>query len=701
VSTIPIAPVITSATHRIVRGACPHDCPDTCALETTVVNGRAISVRGAKDHPTTQGVLCTKVANYLDRTYHPDRLTTPLLRAGSKGPGGTFAPISWDDAIGRIAKELKRVVRDHGAEAILPYSYAGNMGMLSNASLDRRFFHAIGASQLDRTICSSAGAAGMNYTLGTRAGTAMEAFADAELIVLWGTNPIASNLHLWTYVQEAKRRGAKLISIDPYKSLAAEKCHLHLPIVPGTDAALALGLMHCLIRDDRLDHDYIQRHTLGFDALKIRAAEYPPSRVAELTGLSVEVIEQLARDYGATKKSAIRVNYGLQRHAGGGMAVRTIACLPALTGAWREACGGVLLSTSGMYPARSNALERPDLMPGWPHNPPRTINMSAVGDALLDTSKPVQVLFVYNSNPAAVAPDSNKVIAGLMREDLFTVVHDSFLTDTADYADIVLPATTHLENFDIHKSYGHRTVLINHPAIDPVGEAKANNSVFRLLASVMGLNDPCHYENDDDLARSALDWNDSRLAHTDYQELKETGWVALNIPAAVFADGGFPTPSGKCEFFSQTLADQGQDPLPTYIPHRENGADAGLAEHYPLSLNSPPERNFLNTTFANIERFTEPLGTPKVMLNPADATRRNIGDGDVVEVFNERGSIRLTAQVSDKTREGVATALSIWWRKNSPDGQNINVLTSQALTDLGGGATFYDCLVEVRKADQV
>jgi anaerobic selenocysteine-containing dehydrogenase len=690
----------TPFAERIVRGACPHDCPDTCALETTVVNGRAISVRGAKDHPTTRGALCTKVAHYLDRTYHASRLLTPLQRVSGKREAPRFVPMSWDAALSKIATQLRRVIDQHGGEAILPYSYAGNMGLLSFGSLDRRFFHALGASQLDRTICSSAGGAGMTYTLGTRAGPAMEAFVEAELIILWGTNPITSNLHLWSFIQEAKRRGAYVIAIDPLRSQSAEKCHEHWPIKPGTDGALALGLMHCLIRDNYLDHDYITRHTLGFADLAERVKAYDPHVVAAITGIAAADIERLATRYGATRKSAIRINYGLQRHAGGGMAVRTICCLPALTGAWREACGGVLLSTSGLYPANSRALERPDLMPGWPEKPPRTINMSALGDALTRTSPGIHALFVYNSNPAAVAPDSNAVLAGLKREDLFTVVHDSFLTDTADYADIVLPATTHIEQFDIHKSYGHRTILLNQPAIAPLGEAKSNTDLFRALAKAMGLTDPCHYETDESMARSAFDWSHTALAGQRYEDLESRGWIALNVPAAVFADGGFPTPSGKCEFYSQTLADAGHDPLPTYTPHHEDAERSLLAKRYPLSLNTPPERNFLNTTFANIERFTEPLGEPTVLLHPQDAQVRSLTSGDWVDLFNDRGRVRMRVKVTPDTRVGVATARSIWWAKKSPDGQSINALTSQALTDFAGGATFYDCLVDVQRAHE-
>src|SRR5579862_93447 len=413
---------------RVVRGACPHDCPDTCALHVTVEHGRAIKIEGDRDHPTTRGVLCTKVARYLERTYSNQRVLHPLRRVGAKGEG-RFERISWDEALQEIASRFAAIAASpEGPQSIVPYSYAGTMGLLHYSSMDRRFFHKLGASLLDRTICATAGKAGYVATIGAAIGTDLEQFENAKLILIWGSNPIVSNLHLWSRVQEAKRRGAKLIAIDPYRSLTAQKCHQHLALLPGTDAALALGMMHVLIGEDLIDHDYVARYTLGFDGLKARAAEFPPARAACITGLDAETIVTLARDYGSIKPSVIRLNYGMQRHAGGGMAVRTTACLPALVGAWRDPAGGALLSSSGTYPVDHRALERPDLI--W--NAPRTINMSAIGDALLDADDPpIRAIYVYNSNPVAVAPESGKVVAGFAREDLFCVVHEIFQTDTA------------------------------------------------------------------------------------------------------------------------------------------------------------------------------------------------------------------------------------------------------------------------------
>jgi anaerobic selenocysteine-containing dehydrogenase len=688
-------PILSASGPVLVRGACPHDCPDTCALHITVENGRAIKVEGDPEHPTTNGVLCTKVARYLERTYSDARVLHPLQRVGRKGER-KFRRISWDEALDTIAARYAEIAASaDGPQAIVPYSYAGTMGLLQYGSMDRRFFHKLGASLLDRTICASAGKAGYAATIGASIGIDMEQFENARLILVWGSNPIVSNLHLWSRVQEAKRRGAKLIAIDPYRSQTAEKCHQHLALLPGTDAALALGMMHVLIAEQLIDRDYIDRYTLGFEQLEARVRDYPPDRVARITGLAVQQIVELARDYGSIRPAAIRLNYGMQRHAGGGMAIRTVACLPALVGAWRDPAGGALLSSSGMYPVDAKSLERPDLI--W--NSPRTINMSTIGNALLDLDDPpIRALFVYNSNPVAVAPDSSKVVAGFAREDLFCVVHDVFLTDTADYADIVLPATTQLEHTDIHTSYGHLYALANNAAIAPLGEAKRNTEVFRLLAARMGFDEPCFHETDEEIARSAFRSDDPQVQGISWDTLSAKGWQRLNVPSpfAPFAHGNFPTPSGKCEFYSRTLADQGLDPLPTFTPPRESASsNADLAGKYPLAMLSPPARNALNSTFANLPVFLDAERTPSLDIHPADAAARGIGNGDPVRIFNDRGEMHAAARITDKARPGVVVALSIWWRKLSPDGTNANMLTGQALTDMGRAATFYDVLVEV------
>ena len=683
---------------RIVRGACPHDCPDTCAMLVTVEDGRAIAIRGADDHPPTQGVLCTKVSRYLDRTYSPDRILHPMRRVGGKARG-RFERIGWDDAIGIVAERFRAIAASpDGPQAILPYSYAGNMGLLQYGSMDRRFFHRLGASLLDRTICATAGKAGWTAVVGAAVGMDLEACVDSRLIVIWGSNPITSNLHFWTRAQEAKRRGARLVAIDPFRSATAEKCHEHIALMPGTDAALAYGVMHALIRDGRVDRDYVERYTIGYAELADRATAWPPERAAAVCGVTVAQVERLAQDLGTIRPAAIRLNYGMQRHAGGGNAVRAVACLPALVGAWRDRAGGALLSSSGTYPVDSAALERPDLIVGAP----RTVNMTAIGDALLDADPPVRAIFVYNSNPVAVAPESAKVARGFARDDLFVVVHDLFRTDTADFADILLPATSQLEHLDVHHSYGHLHVQANNPSIAPLGEALPNTEVFRRLAAAMGFDEPCFRDSDDEIARTAFRASDERIAGWDWDAVKRDGFRRLALPQeyAPFARGGFPTPSGKCEFVSASLAAAGHDALPQVILPRESPQRApALAARYPLAFLSPPARNFLNSSFANLPGFLAEERGPRLFIHPDDALPRTIRTGDPVRIHNDRGAFRATAEVSDRARRGVVVAPSVWWRKLAPGGENANAVTSQALTDLGRAATFYDCLVDVTRVE--
>jgi anaerobic selenocysteine-containing dehydrogenase len=679
---------------EVVRVACPHDCPDTCAMLVTVEDGVATKIQGDPAMPFTEGTLCTKVAYYLERTYAPDRLLYPLKRIGKKGEG-KFKKISWDEALDEIAARLKALAAEN-PETILPCSYAGTMGMVQYMSMDRRFFNKLGASLLDRTLCSSAGKAGIKATLGGSVGMDPERFDEARLIILWGANPIVSNLHLWSRVQAAKRRGAKVIAIDPYRSLSAEKCTQHIALLPGTDGALALGMMHVLIAEGMIDRDYIAKYTLGYEELKKRVLEEnSPEWAARICGIPVEDVVQLARAYGTTKPTAIRLNYGMQRHAGGGIAARTIACLPALTGAWRDAAGGIVLTTADFYGFDHAALERPDLLAG---RRPRVINHSKLGEALTSAEPPVRATIVYNNNPVAVCPDSEKVIAGFSREDLFTVVMDHFQTDTADYADIVLPATTQLEHYDVHKSYGHLYVLANNPAIAPVGESLPNSEVFRRLAARLGFDEPCFRDSDEDICRTALASSKPSMKGIGWDGLKEAGWQKLDVPErfAPFAQGGFPTPSGKCEFYSDWLEKQGVDPLPFYNPPVEL-SNSEAEKHYPLAFLSPPARHFLNSSFANVARWRAFEREPHLDMHPRDAAERGIADGDEVRVFNDRGSYRLRARVNGKPRPGVVVAPSVWWKKYSPDGGNANNLTSQRTTDLGQGATFYDCRVQVAK----
>lgn len=690
-----VSPPAAASDSTVVRGACPHDCPDTCALLVTVKDGVAIGVRGDPDHPTTHGKLCTKVARYTERTYHPGRLLQPMKRVGPKG-SGQFAPVRWDEALTDIAAKLKAIAaRD--PQAILPYSYGGTLGFVQGESMAARFFHKLGASLLDRTICSTAGEAGLGAVIGGKLGMDVEQFAHSRLILIWGSNSITSNLHFWTYAQQAKRAGARLVCIDPWRNDTAEKCHEHVQLRPGTDAALAYALMHELITHDWLDHDYIARYTLGFEALKARAMEWPPERAAQVCGVSAGQIRQLAHDYGALSPAAIRMNYGLQRVRGGANAVRAIACLPALVGAWRHDAGGLLMSSSNHFKADTAALERPDLLAG---RTPRTLNMVTIGDDLLREACPtfgpkIEAVIVYNSNPLAVAPEGDKVRRGFARDDLFTVVLEHFQTDTADYADYVLSATTQLEHLDVHKAYGHRYWLANNAAIAPIGQAKPNTEIFRLLAARMGFIDACFAETDAQIAAQAIA-PDPRNGGITWEQLQTSGWAKLPGAAAPFAHGGFPTPSGKCEFWSQRERDAGRDPLPdVLLPHECAETTPGLAMRYPLAMISPPARNFLNSSFVNVDSLRKLEGEPLLLLHPEDAEARGIADGQMVRSFNDRGAYLCRAHISDRTRPGQVVALGIWWRKLSPGGTNANQLTHQRLTDLGGGPCFYDCLVEV------
>jgi anaerobic selenocysteine-containing dehydrogenase len=686
----------------IVRGACPHDCPDTCAMLVTVEDGRAVKVAGDPDHPVTRGFLCAKVNRYIERTYHRDRLTTPLRRTGPKG-SGQFEPVSWDEALGIIADRLGDIARSaDGPQAILPYSYAGTMGMIQGSSMDRRFFHRLGASMLDRTICATAGSVGMRMTVGANIGADPEGIPSSDLVLLWGTNTLTSNPHLWPFVLQARENGARVIAIDPIRTRTAAQCDQWIAIRPGTDAALALGMMHVLLADGLEDREYIAAHTLGFDELRQRVQDYPPDRVAQITGIAAEDIVALAREYGRARAAFVRINYGLQRHAGGGMAVRTIACLPAITGHWRRPGGGVQLSSSANFQFNKAALERPDLSP-----PVRTINMIRLGEALELPDAgvggpPVRALIVYNSNPAAVAPDRSAVLRGLAREDLFTVVLEHFQTDTADWADIVLPATTQLEHWDIHLSYGHHYVSLNRPSIEPVGQSKPNSEIFRLLAARMGMDDPAMRDDDLEMIRQSLDTNADKLRGVTLDALLERGWMRLNVPTPYlpYAEGGFTTPSGKCEFRSERMGELGLDPLPAFTaPYEFPEAVPELAARYPLTLISSPAHQFLNTTFVNVDSLRRGAREPECLLHPADAERRGIGAGARVSIFNDRGAFTAVARVEPAIREGVAWAPSIWWGKLAADGANANHTTSQRETDLGHGPVFYDNLVEVALVD--
>ncbi|HET9854792.1 MAG TPA: molybdopterin oxidoreductase family protein [Methylomirabilota bacterium] len=674
---------------------CPHDCPSQCALQVTVESGRITDVTGDPRHPFTRGVICGKVHDYAERVYGTTRVLRPLRRVGPKGEG-RFEPIGWDEAVDEIAHRWRRVIAQWGAEAILPYSYGGTLGLVQNRA-GHALFYALGASRLDRTICVSTAYAGWQGTLGTVTGNDSEQMADAELIVLWGINASHTHINAMTLVKQARRRGAFVICVDPYRTPTARQADWHLMPRPGTDGALALGVMHVLIGDGRVDQEYIQRATLGFAALAQHVKQYDPERVAAITGLAAGDVVAFAHRYGATRAAFIRVGIGLSRHDNGGMTCRTIACLPALTGAYAHPAGGALLASSGAFGLSNAVVERPDLMP---QPAPRVINMVQLGRALTDPdlAPPVKALYVYNANPASITPNQELVLQGLAREDLFTVVHEQHLTDTTDYADLVLPATTSMEHTDCYKSYGHFYVQLARPVIAPEGEARSNWAVTRLLAPAMGLRDPHFSKSEDELIRESLASGDPSVEGITLERLEAEHSVRLRLgrPYLPFANGA-PTPSGKVEFLSESLARAGLPALPTYTPLVEGPEHAELARRYPLQCIVPPNRFFLNSSFSQSELMRRRQRGPAVLLHPADGAARGIQTGDAVLVRSARGEARFTAELTDDTREGVAVVEGIWWSKHQPGGRGVNALTDDRTADMGGGPALHSNLVQVER----
>ena len=695
---------------KVVHSVCSHDCPDACGILVTVEDGRATRIQGDPAHPVTRGFLCAKVTKYLDRVYSPDRIFHPMRRTAPKGQGKgdttDFTRISWDEALNQIARRFQQISSEFGPEAVLPYSYAGNMGVLSYSGMAHRFFYRLGASQLDRTICASAGGAGMQTVIGRNVGTEPQQFRDSRYIIAWGANIHATNVHLWPFIEDARRKGAKLVVIDPYKTRTAKVADWYLPINPGTDVALALAMMHVIINENLHHAEYVSQYTLGFEQLRQQVQEYPPERVAAWTGISADDIRKLAREYATVRPAVIRVNYGVQRSQNGGSAMRAIAMLPCITGSWAEVGGGLQLSTSGAFYLNIQALERPDLMEKSPlGRPARVVNMSALGQALNDlTDPPVQAVFVYNSNPAVVAPNNHDVIRGFMRPDLFTVVHDQFFTDTTNYADIVLPATTFLEHKDLNKAYGHTYLQMNNQALEPVGESRANTDTFRELAQRMGFTDDCFRQTADQMIDATLTrpaqqmpagwekWMDGMTR----ERLEKEGHIRLNLgdgPFLPFAKGGFATPSGKALLYNEELKAQGLDPVVSFVPVEESRLSE-KAKQFPLELLSRKADNFLNSSFTNIPSVQKMEHPELLEIHTADAQRRGIHEGDWVRVFNGRGEVRLRAHVNGAVQPGVVAA-RLNGARFAPDGKSINCLTSETLTDIGGGATFYSCLVEV------
>jgi anaerobic selenocysteine-containing dehydrogenase len=677
-----------------VRGACPLDCPDTCAWHVTVEDGRAVDLRGDREHPFTRGALCGKVNHYLEALYSPDRLLHPLRRVGAKGEG-RFERIGWDEAIELAADGLRRAIDRHGRESILPYYYAGTMGKVQGWTMGPRLFAALGASRLDTTICAAAADAALDATLGDAVGYDPEDLGHARLVLLWGINVLSTNVHQWRFVLEARAGGAHVVTIDPIRTDTAARSDEHIAPLPGTDAALALGLMRAVLDAGAADREWLERHTHGWPELERRLAEWPVERAARTCGLDVATVRGLGTRLAATRPTAIRVGLGLQRHGGAAAAIRSICAIPALTGDWRYPGGGVLAMTSGHFPVDMDRAAFPlDL----PRPPARTINMSRLAEALTEIDDPpVAALVVFDANPAAAVPDQLRVRRGLLRDDLFTVVLEQRLTDTADYADLVLPATMQPEHLDVHTAYGHLYLVWNEPALEPAGECLPNTEIFRRIARALGLEHPRLHDSDVEIARQVLDSPGCRAAGITVEALRERGWMRVanfERGTAPFAQGGFPTPSGKVELYAEQLADLGHDPLVGYVPPHE-AADEELAERFPLVLIAPASRFYVNSTFASLPWHRKKTGAMLVHLHPADAAARELETGDEIRIFNDRGAFLGQVVVDDAARPGVAFLYKTQWAKLSPGGANSNATTPERDTDLGGAPTFHDNRVEV------
>ncbi|MBN1529211.1 MAG: molybdopterin oxidoreductase family protein [Thermoleophilaceae bacterium] len=668
---------------RVVHAACPHDCPDTCAMLVTVEGERATAVAGDPEHPITAGFLCGKVSNYLDRVYAEDRILHPLARDGAKGDG-RFRQVSWDEALDRVAEGLLRVRDEHGGEAILPYSYAGTQGLIQGNTMSARVMNALGATSLERTICATAGIAGVVGTHGISPEVDPEEWPHARYVLVWGWNPMSTAPHLWRKLLDARRAGARLVVVDPFRSRTARVADEHLRPLPGTDAALAIGMMRAVVDAGLQDEDWCREHADGYDDLLGVLAEHPVERCAEICGVDPDTIARVGREFAATRPSLVRLGVGAQRHLGAPAAYSTIASLPALTGAWRDRGGGCsYIPTATAAAVSSHPLERIDLLPG----PVRTVNMAQLGDALTDEAlaPPIRALVCWNSNPASIAPDQTRVLAGLRRDDLFTVVLEQFMTDTALHADVILPATTQLEHEDVVFSWGHHYLTWSSPAIEPRGEALPNTEAFRRLAERLGLDDPAFRETDRELIDSMLASSPPVAGRAD--ELRERGWIKIDVGkgSTPHAEGGFGTASGRALLQAR------------YEPPAEV-ADAELADRFPLALVTPKTHLFLNSTFANQARQHSAQPEPPLFVHPDDAAARGIADGALVRVYNDRGEFTCAAHVSDDARPGVLVAPMGWWNRDYAAGMSSQATTSQRLTELGHAPIFNDNRVEMAAA---
>jgi anaerobic selenocysteine-containing dehydrogenase len=702
---------VASSSSRNVIAVCPHDCPDSCSMIVSVENDRILEVRGNPEHPYTDGRLCVKINHYEERVHSPDRVMHPLKRKGPKG-SGQFERITWDQAIKEISERWKAIIAKSGPTAILPYSYLGTQGILNGLNVGDPFFNKLGATVSERTFCDSGASTAYMMTVGPTPGTDPESFAHSKYIILWACNTVSTNLHHWPFIDEAKKRGAKVIVIDPVKTRTSRHADWHIQIRPGTDTALAMGMINVVIAEGLIDKDYIANYTVGFDELAERAKDYPPEKVARITGIPADDVRKLAREYATTQPSVIRIGVAVERHRNGGQTVRALTCLPALVGAWKHVGGGILQLPIWAFPMNWGNLMRPDFIkPGT-----RVLNQWQLGPALTGEMKldpPIESICIYNANPLVVAPEQDKVIKGLMREDLFTVVSEHFITDTARYADIVLPATTQMEHDEIMFSWGHFYLGYSNRAIAPQGECVPNTELFRRLAKAMGMDDPFFQRSDEQMIVDSLDWTSPAMQGITLEELKAKGFARLKLGTPdkylPHAEGKFPTPSGKVELkasmaaggnFVVSVFRQGSndhqdgspvDPLPGYVEHKDSAK-------YPLNVLSPKNHAFLNSGYANIARQLGHAGDQYVMIHPNDANARNIAEGGTIEVFNDTGRFQALARVSEDVMPGVLVAPLGYWASTSISGTTVNAVNNAGYADLGRAPTFSECRVEARAA---
>jgi anaerobic selenocysteine-containing dehydrogenase len=703
---------------RVIKGACPQDCPDTCAFLYHVEDGKLVEVTGDPDHPMTRGGLCVKLKDFAEHHYNPDRLLYPMRRTGAKG-SGEFERISWAEALAEIKTRWTDMIGKYGAQVIMPHAYLGHQGTLNGLTCGDAFFNRLGASVAEKTYCESGSSTAWIMTVGPTGGLDVESLAYAKYIIVWAMNMINTNLHAWPFILNARKNGAKIVVIDPVRTRTAKQADWHIRIKPGTDAALALGMMNVIIDEGLVDRDYVEKYTLGFDELKGRAADYPPERVAEITGVPASDIRKLAREYATMQPSAIRQGVALERSRGGGQAIRAITCLPALVGAWRHVGGGTVEMPIWEFPFNFDKICRPD----WIKPGTRVINELDLGAALTGEMKldpPVMSLFVYNSNPVSQAPAQTKIITGLQREDLFTVVSELFLTDTARYADILLPAAMQAEQYDLMVTWGHLYMMLNQPAIPAPGECVPNVGLFRRLAKTMGFADGYWDMSDDEMLQEFYDWTSPQLDGITLDLLKEQGFMRLNVgdpdKRAPHADGNFKTPSGKCEFKS-SAAENGNfvvpvwrsmyeamqpaepvDPVPDYLPPYETpGSNPELAKRFPLNMVSPKPHAFLNTQYANEPMQQRRQGEQTLLIHPVDAAARDIATGNYVRVFNDRGAVEARAEVSDDVMPGLVLTSVGYWPSLNRGGTSINATSADRHCSLGQAGTYSDNLVEVAR----